>query len=275
MTGSAATRDPMGGRARWSAAFLPGTPTLVPQLTGSSNRPDLDALRDACGAAVARMLGERPHVVVCVGAGTATRRHDPSARGTLAGFGVEVRTDAAGGAGDRTRGNAGDMAGDIADDAAVGDAVSLPPALTLARFMLSAAGWAGPVQLQEVSPTATAAECARLAAALPVPGSGWLVVADGSTSRTARAPGGFDPRSGDFDGGVERALRAGDATRLGQVDPGLALELGASGWAPWQVLARAAPSSEIQATVDYADAPLGVGYLVGSWTADLEAGIGR
>jgi len=254
MSAAAAPPGRAAGWGRWSAAFLPGTPALVPELTGDTGRADLDELRAACTRAVTRMLNESPGIVVCVGVGTVTRRHDPSAWGTLAGFGVDVAT--------APRGRA------------VHDAPTLPLSLTLARLMLAAAHWSGEVLLQEVGPAATRDECRRLAGELPGSGSGWVVMADGSTARTARAPGGLDPRASDFDAGVEAALRAGDPDALTQIDPGLAAALGASGWGPWQVLAQVAAPARVEATVDYAQAPLGVGYVAGSWRADLASSSG-
>ncbi len=243
--------------ALWTAAFLPGTPVLVPELTGSTDRADLVELRAACAAAVRRMLAHAPGTVVCLGTGTTSRRHPCSAWGTLAGLGVDVSS-----------GRAGDGSDHPPDHGP-----TLPLALTLARMLLSAAGWAGPVVLQETADGATAAQCARLADGLPVTSTGWLVLADGSTARTARAPGGFDPRAEALDQGIEAALAAADPVRLAGVDRTLAHELGATGWAPWQVLAQAAmqvassdPRTEIEARLDYAGAPLGVGCLVGTWT---------
>jgi hypothetical protein len=63
---------------------------------------------------------------------------------------------------------------------------------------------------------------------------------------------------------VERAVRDGDLPALAALDPDLAADLMAAGRPAWQVLAGALaagagrPGTEIL----YADAPLGVAYLV-------------
>jgi hypothetical protein len=62
---------------------------------------------------------------------------------------------------------------------------------------------------------------------------------------------------------VERALRDGDMAALASLEPGLARDLLATGRAAWQVLAGAMSAPRAPAgQVLYADAPLGVGYLV-------------
>jgi hypothetical protein len=94
---------------------------------------------------------------------------------------------------------------------------------------------------------------------------------DGSARRSERAPGHLDERAAPFDAGVERAVRDADLAALAALDPDLAAELLATGRPGWQVLAGAlggdplgtgAGAARPVAEVLYADAPLGVGYLV-------------
>jgi hypothetical protein len=88
------------------------------------------------------------------------------------------------------------------------------------------------------------------------------VVGGGSACRTEKAPGWFDARAAPFDAATERAVAAGDPGALLELDPGLARTLQADGRAAWQVLAGAARGRTWTSRVHYADAPLGVGYLV-------------
>lgn len=92
-----------------------------------------------------------------------------------------------------------------------------------------------------------------------------VVAADGSATRTEKAPGFFDPRSAEFDDGVETALATGDAAALAQLDESLAAELWCRGVPGFQAMARLLPAPA-SATVTYADAPYGVAYWVASWT---------
>jgi hypothetical protein len=97
-----------------------------------------------------------------------------------------------------------------------------------------------------------------------------MVLGDGTTRRTERAPGAFDPRAEPLDGAVEAALAAGDPDRLLDLDPAMAAALGVGGRVAWQVLAGAwkvlAAGRSAQGRVDYAGAPFGVGYVVARWS---------
>ena len=119
--------------------------------------------------------------------------------------------------------------------------------------------------LQAVGETEPRAACLRLGAALS--GSAerldLLVIGDGTARRSPAAPGHFDERAKPFDLAVEQAFKDGDMAALAGLDAALARDLMATGRAAWQVLAgalgdRLAPAGEVL----YADAPLGVGYLV-------------
>lgn len=90
-----------------------------------------------------------------------------------------------------------------------------------------------------------------------------LVVADGSATRTPKAPGGFDPRAEGFDASVVEALRTADTHALAGLDEELATELWAAGTAAWRALAGV--PGPWRSEVLYADAPHGVGYVVATW----------
>ena len=88
-----------------------------------------------------------------------------------------------------------------------------------------------------------------------------LVMADGSACRSPRAPGHFDQRAAGFDAAIEHAVRTGDLGALHALDQDLARDLLAAARPTWQVLAAAMPS-HLDARILYANAPLGVYYLV-------------
>ncbi len=89
-------------------------------------------------------------------------------------------------------------------------------------------------------------------------GDGLLVVANGSATRTEKAPGFFDERAEGFDAALGAALRAGDLTG---VDLSLAEEL----WADVAQLDELAGLRATSVQVDYDDAPYGVQYWVVRW----------
>jgi hypothetical protein len=97
---------------------------------------------------------------------------------------------------------------------------------------------------------------------------GLLVVANGSATRTVKAPGHFDDRAAGFDASIGTALAGGDCAALARIDTVLAGELWAMPDA--DVLRtlgeRALRVSEVQ--VDYDDAPYGVQYWVVRWQCE-------
>lgn len=93
-----------------------------------------------------------------------------------------------------------------------------------------------------------------------------VVSADGSATRTEKAPGFFDERAADFDKAIEGALADGDAAALAALDQELAAELWCQGVPAFQALAALMPSPT-EAVVTYSDAPYGVAYWVATWTA--------
>lgn len=94
---------------------------------------------------------------------------------------------------------------------------------------------------------------------------GLLVVANGSATRTEKAPGHFDERAAAFDAAIGKALALGDPALLPEIDEQLARDLWA--WPDVDVLARVlrdvAPIMSVH--VDYDDAPFGVQYWVVRW----------
>ncbi|MBT0769282.1 hypothetical protein KIH74_10145 [Kineosporia sp. J2-2] len=201
----------------------------------------------ACDQAVSGLLTEAPQTLVVVGAGERTWRHGPEEWGTLAGYGVPVEAP-----------------GVHADTRP-----ELPLSLTIARWLLERAGWAGRLVLQEVAFTASVPDCLELGHYLDQqagPDAAWLVVGDGSNRRGMRSPGYEDPRAEDFDAEVAHALTTVDPDALASLDPVLADDLGCVGRAGWQVVAGALDGpGAADAQLRYEGAPFGVGYLVADW----------
>jgi hypothetical protein len=216
-----------------AAALCPSAPLLVPELCGQ--RPPLPELRQAAARAVAEMLAAEPEAVTVVGPAptTATWPTDtPVDLGVFLGAATTGRP-------------------------------ALPLSLALGVTLLRSAGHAGATRLQGVADDASPDACAALGPSIvPARRSAFLVVGGGSACRTEKAPGWFDARAAAFDAATERAVAAGDPGALLDLDPDLARALQADGRAAWQVLAGAARGRTWTSRVHYADAPLGVGYLV-------------
>lgn len=113
-------------------------------------------------------------------------------------------------------------------------------------------------------PQLAAAEIGDAAGDLVLTGS-VLVVADGTATRTEKAPGHFDARAEPFDVQVEKALAAGDPEALLALDPALAAELWVGGLATWQAAARALQGHRWRGEVLWSGAPFGVYYAVATW----------
>lgn len=217
-----------------AAAVCPHPPLLAPEVAPGTG-DELADLRDACQFAVAALLAAGPDRVVVLGAGDLPGELDESAAGTLAPYGAAVRAGA--------------------DDAEP----TLPLALTIGAWLLDAAGWTGPRTYTTTSPVLDDDEVVAL-----------LVMADGTTKRSDKAPGHLDGRAQPFDATVAAALSAGDPQALAALDLALGTELGSSGVPPLHALARlvadeTARGATVVARVRFDGAPLGVGYVVADW----------
>lgn len=218
------------------AAVCPSPPLLARELTGRALV--LPELREACAAAVTRLLDIAPDVVLVVGGGAATATWDPGDRLDLSAWAPAL---------------------------GAGGTPGLPLSLGLGAMLLDAAGYAGGRVMQSVGEAEPAAACLRLGASLAASGAhaAMLVMGDGSARRSLAAPGYFDERAEPFDLAVEQAFKDGDMAALAALDAALARDLMATGRAAWQVLAGAMGAGPAPAgDVVYADAPFGVGYFV-------------
>ncbi len=229
-----------------AAAVCPHPPLLVPEVAAGA-AAEIEELRQACRTAVGHLYDASADQLVVVGNGPIPGTADPTATGSLAGYGVPVR---------------------VALGSRPGDGPSnLPLSVTIGTWLLREAGHTGQVHARVVTDNATPTECAELGARIAAfPGrTALLVMGDGSARREARSPGYVDDRAVPFDESVADALAKADRAALAALDPALATELWVAGRAPWQVLAGAAAGQEWRSDLLYADAPYGVGYFVASW----------
>ncbi|MFC0028231.1 class III extradiol dioxygenase subunit B-like domain-containing protein [Micromonospora chaiyaphumensis] len=232
-----------------AAAVCPHPPLIVPEVAGAA-APELDDLRVAADAAVARLLAADPEVILLLGAGPRTERFGAADHGSLRPFGLDrdVRLWKVNCAG----------------------ADVLPLSLTIGAWLVNRSGTELPRLARAVAGDASPAGCAALGAELVGEADGrvaLLVLGDGSACRGVRSPGYDDPRAPAYDEGVAAALAGADAEALLGLDPVLSAELKAAGRAPWQVLAGAvrAAGGDWRGDVSYHEAPYGVAYFVANW----------
>jgi hypothetical protein len=220
-------------------AIVPSAPVMVPELAAGA-APELADLREAVFAAAATL----PPRWIAVGVGPTDAVLGPRHIGTFAGYGADVPVRLAAGT----------------------DGV--PESLPLCALIT---GWirgqAAPDARAEVrvyahghDDDAAAARGRRLRALIdeaadPV---GVLVVADGLTTLTPPAPGGYDPDSGAVQDALDDALAAGDAAALTRLTGAVV------GRVAYQVLAGLAESPRTAEQL-YRGAPYGVGYFAGVW----------
>lgn len=240
-----------------AAAVCPHPPLIVPEIAGAA-APELDELRAACDAAVARLVSAGARTIVMVGADHRTRQLDGPYRGSFASWGAPIEV------------TAGQSAhGDADQPAHLGGGTDrLPLSLLVGTWLLNRSARLSS-RLVTVGRDEPAERCrqlgARLGAAEP-----WalLVMGDGSACRGEKSPGYDDPRAEPYDDSVAAALAGADSAALLDLDPGLSAELKVAGRAPWQVLAGAASASGTgwRGDLTYYAAPYGVAYFVATWT---------
>lgn len=241
-----------------AVVFVPSAPLLVPELAGPA-ASDTEPVRRAALDAVAGALGiDRWVAVGTADEATAGLVGEPL-RGTFARFGVDVP---------------------VTIDSAITDVATTDP---LRRMSLSAliAGWIaermslGPLSVCSVGSATPSAECVavgtRLAARLDEGSDavGVLVVGDGSTALTDKAPGGGRRESAvALNDAIVAALGSADTDTLVALDPAKCDAEGVGGRVAWQVAAGLVGDRSVRAVPDFADAPFGVGYVVATWTVD-------
>ena len=176
-----------------ATAICPSAPLLARELTGLD--PVVPELRQACAAAVERLVRSGPEAIAVVGPGRRTATWPADGRLDLTRFAPALGTR---------------------DEGVREAGPPLPLSLGLGARLLDETGYRGTRRLQSVSQDEPAAACLRLGAGLRRLGDrvGLLVMADGSACRSLRAPGYLDPRAAAFDAVLERAVRTGDLGSL-------------------------------------------------------------
>ncbi|GAA4199821.1 class III extradiol dioxygenase subunit B-like domain-containing protein [Streptosporangium oxazolinicum] len=218
-----------------AAAVCPHPPLLVPELAGTA-ASELDDLRTACAAAIGALRDAGADEIVVVGGADRTATYGADAAGSLAPWGVDVRSGE-------------------------GEPV-LPLSLSVGRWLLgrerlTASGF------HAISFGAAPRECASLGGRLAATAGrvAMLVMADGSARLTEKSPGYLDPRAEPYDRAIVEALARAEVPAL---DPGEAAELWVAGRAALQVLGGC--GGALRGEILYDDAPYGVGYFVARWT---------
>jgi hypothetical protein len=231
-----------------AAAFVPSAPVLVPELSGPTV-PEVLPVR-AAAVRACRDLAEMCSRWVLVGIGDPGRPVSP--RGSFVGFGVDVQVDLTPGA----EGPA--------------DA-EMPTAVLLGAWLRGQSDPSVTLTVELADTRAPRSACLRqgrdLGSRLAVVDEpvGLLVVADGVTALTAKAPGGLAPGAVECQEQIDIALGTADLAILSGLDETRCADLGVGGRAAWQVVAGAVGESRIHPESRYAGAPFGVGYTVAWW----------
>jgi hypothetical protein len=261
---------------------------LVPAVaTGAAH--ELDDLRTACLAAIDQLtvahpdrlliIGSGPHTgtryaadtpgtfaqygapAVRVGSTPPTAQADPAAESRARSGSVESGVPAGFESGVPARSESGVPTGSAGP--------ALPLSLLIGTWLVEQSKAANlPRTAVTVAADETPAVCAELGRELAASNDrvALLVMGDGSARRSEHSPVHLHPRAELFDSTVAAALDLADCVTLAALDPDLATDLHAAGRAPWQVLAGAAASVDLQGALTYHAAPYGVGYLVALWT---------
>ncbi|EME23713.1 class III extradiol ring-cleavage dioxygenase family protein [Rhodococcus triatomae] len=236
-----------------AAALVSCPPLLIPELAGTAAQETAD-LR-AASVEAAGLLAASAGTWTIVGVGPVSASFGPDTVGSFAGFGVDVRVGL--GVGD------GDVVPDVDQDVPL-------PVLVGGWLRATAPGDVVAEALVVAADTAPE-ECTDIGARLrkqldgEESAQGVLVVADGATTLTPKAPGAFDERAPQTQRELDRALDTGDLDHLRRLDPATCSDLGIEGRAAWQVLAGLFGRTPGRVTTTYRGAPFGVAYHVGLW----------
>ena len=221
-------------------AIVPSAPVLIPELAGAA-AAEVAELRDVVIAAATAL----PPRWIAVGVGGADAMVGPQSVGTFAGFGADVRVRLS--------------PGQAAEPA------ELPLCALITGWLRAQAqpdtGAEARVHSADLDVDAAMTRGRRLRAEIeqvadPV---GVLVVADGVTTLTPAAPGGYHPDDLDVQRALDDALATGDVAALAKL-PGQVV-----GRVAFQVLAGLAEPAPRSTKELYRGAPYGVGYFAGVW----------
>ncbi|WP_338892707.1 class III extradiol dioxygenase subunit B-like domain-containing protein [Rhodococcus sovatensis] len=232
-----------------AVALVPSPPLLVPELTGGGAAEASDVR--AASLEAARFLAAAADLWVAVGVGDRRSRIAPTLSGTFAGYGVDVAVALS------PRASASDP--------------ELPLAALIAGWLRGQTAPGIVVDVRLVEQTAEETECRRLGRELreemDSDGRVWglLVIGDGATTLTEKAPGSFDSRAAHVQAQIDDALATADLETLATLDRRLCHDVGARSVAAWQTLAGVVGTDRLDTRTLYRGAPFGVGYFVGTW----------
>ncbi|MGU3294383.1 hypothetical protein [Williamsia sp. M5A3_1d] len=237
-----------------AVAFVPGAPLIVPEVSGPGAVADVAPIRDAV-LDVGRRLADRASTWVAIG--VAPHDASPTPRtGTFAGFGVDLSVSLDPGTAPQTDGD------------------TMPAPMLIAGWLRGRVAEAVRIEPVLVDPSTPGAECADIGRRLGrrTAGSdqaiGLLVVGDGSTGLTDRAPAGLLDGAAAVQAAVDDALAAADSDALDRLDERECASMRIAGRAAWQVAASAwTGAGDVPRTSEslYRGAPFGVGYQVVWW----------
>lgn len=221
-------------------AVVPSTPLLVPQLATGAAAETAD-LR----AAAVRAAAALPARWVAVGVAAVAETVAPGAVGTFAGYGVDVPVRLS-----------------ATDRDATAPTRQLPLCALITGWLRCQAGGATArvdALPADLDAAAAVAAGATLRADLDATRDdvGVLIVADGHTTLTPSAPGGYRPESAAAQQDLDDALAAADAAALARVSPAVTGRVG------YQALAGLLGTAPHAMTELYRGQPYGVGYFVG------------
>ncbi|MCV7347898.1 hypothetical protein [Mycolicibacterium rhodesiae] len=223
-----------------AVVLTPSAPVLVPELAGAA-AAEVAEFRDAALTAAAAL----PERWIAIGVGPADQTIEPDARGTFAGFGVDVPVA-------------------LSPDS-VPEVRGLPLCALFTGWLRDQANPAARAQVRVYDAGHDADTAHEFGRALraeidatdgPV---GVVVVADGANTLTPPAPGGYDPDAAAVQAALDDALAAGDAAALAGLPESIV------GRVAYQVLAGLTEPGPRSATQLVRGAPYGVGYFVGTW----------
>ncbi|MGB7383769.1 MAG: hypothetical protein WA927_11150, partial [Rhodococcus sp. (in: high G+C Gram-positive bacteria)] len=228
-----------------AVALVPSPPLLVPELTGAG-AVEAEAVRSAALEA-ARMLGAvADRWLVVVAAADRQAIIEPATGGSFAGFGVDVTVALS------------PISSRIDSE--------LPLAALVAGWLRGEAAPQASIEVRFLEASASTSDCLRFGCDMraeldstPEPW-GLLVVADGATTLTAKAPGSFDERAEGVQQSIDDALSAADPDALTGLDRTECAELGVDALVVWLALAGVLGEDRPTARTLYRGAPFGVGY---------------
>lgn len=247
-----------------SVVFVPSAPLLVPQVAGPG-ATDTEAVREATRTA-GRELAAAATEFVAIGARDDDSAAEIGVDGDFGRFGVPMAVTL------RRPAAVAVQSGTARKDTLDLSPSDLPLSMLIAGWLRAESGIEA-VEPVTVARDALPADCTRVGAELrrridADPGRvGVLVVADGATALSARAPGGgLRPGAVDMQRRIDQALAAADTDTLAALDPTACAHAGVAGRPAWQVAAALCSGRQFASRLAYRDAPFGVGYTVVTWT---------